>query len=188
MFVVVLLDLLLKHRLVFVSRNESIRLSMKFKCTKARTTSTMNHQTKLVSWRGLQSLPSSPFSPRIQNLIFHRYLWQWNLSRSQNVTLSASTLPLLLHHSGSTPTQYSQSRQKRASVVWGRILISDRLSIHLESLVSMLEDARPYVKLMGYLIAPPLVKKSPGKPQIELARKFIDAMGLGELPDIDNSS
>jgi hypothetical protein len=41
---------------------------------------------------------------------------------------------------------------------------------------------------MGYLIALSLVKKSSGKPQIEMARMFMDVMGLNELPDIDDSS
>ena len=68
------------------------------------------------------------------------------------------------------------------------ILISDRLPIYLDSLVGKLEDARPHVKLLGYLIALSLVKKSSGKPQIEMARRFMDVMGLNELPDIDDLS
>ena len=38
------------------------------------------------------------------------------------------------------------------------------------------------------LIALSLVKKSSGKPQIELAHRFKDVMGLDELPDINDSS
>ena len=41
---------------------------------------------------------------------------------------------------------------------------------------------------MGYLIALSLVKKSSGKLQIEMARRFMDLMGLVELPDIDDLS
>ena len=41
---------------------------------------------------------------------------------------------------------------------------------------------------MGYLIALSLVKKSSGKPQIEMARRFMDVMGLDELPNIDDLS
>jgi hypothetical protein len=41
---------------------------------------------------------------------------------------------------------------------------------------------------MGYLIALSLIKKSSGEPQIELARRFMDVMGLDELPDIDDLS
>ena len=41
---------------------------------------------------------------------------------------------------------------------------------------------------MGYLIALSLIKKSPGKPQIEMARMFMDLMGLVELLDIDDLS
>jgi U3 small nucleolar RNA-associated protein 10 len=68
------------------------------------------------------------------------------------------------------------------------ILISDRLPIYLDSLVGKLEDARPHVKLMGYLIALSLIKKSSGKPQIEMARRFMDVMGLDKLPNIDDLS
>ena len=69
------------------------------------------------SWKPYMKtmLLSSPFSPRIQNLIFLHYLWQWNLSQNQNVTLSASTLRLLHRHSGSTPIQ---RREKKYSIIF----------------------------------------------------------------------
>jgi hypothetical protein len=41
---------------------------------------------------------------------------------------------------------------------------------------------------MGYLIALSLVKKSSGMPQLEMARRFMDLMGLVGLPDIDDLS
>ena len=68
------------------------------------------------------------------------------------------------------------------------ILVSDRLPIYLDSLIGKLEDARPHVELLGYLIALSLIKKSSGQSQIEMARKFLDVLGLDELPDIDDLS
>jgi len=68
------------------------------------------------------------------------------------------------------------------------ILVSDRLPIYLDSLIGKLEDARPHVELLGYLIALSLIKKSSGQSQMEMARKFLNILGLDELPDIDDLS
>ncbi|KAF9553866.1 hypothetical protein CPC08DRAFT_672807 [Agrocybe pediades] len=68
------------------------------------------------------------------------------------------------------------------------IVKSSKSSEHIKLVIEKLGDSRPHVKLMGYLIAPKIVRKLSGAPQVDVALQFMEAMGLTDLPAIDDLS
>ncbi|KAF4611649.1 hypothetical protein D9613_003824 [Agrocybe pediades] len=90
---------------------------------------------------------------------------------------------------GTDPVDHmNQVNYEVADKIADNIVKSSKSSEHIKLVIEKLGDSRPHVKLMGYLIAPKIVRKLSGAPQVDVALQFMEAMGLTDLPAIDDLS
>lgn len=68
------------------------------------------------------------------------------------------------------------------------IVQSNRSAEYLDILLTKLQDSRPHVKLMAYLVSISATRKLAGDGQTAFAQKLLDAMDINEISGIDDNS
>ncbi|KAF9480276.1 hypothetical protein BDN70DRAFT_905831 [Pholiota conissans] len=77
---------------------------------------------------------------------------------------------------------------KIAEKIADNILGCNRSSVHVDSVLSKLQDSQPHVKLMSYLITLSLLKNTSGLHQTEIAHKTLNFLKIDEFSGIDDMS
>jgi hypothetical protein len=68
------------------------------------------------------------------------------------------------------------------------ILSSNNVTAHVEAVTMKLRDDNSYIRLLGYLIALELVKKSSGYQQVGIGEQILSCLGVDELAGVDDLS